>query len=730
MLKHILLASLLIGLQVQAEEFHVSMSGRDSNPGNLAAPFASLEQARNAARASRRKDPQSAITIWLHAGEYRRDKTLELGMQDSGSAAAPLVIAAAPNERVTLSGATSLPSASFQLLKDESVRARIIDPSARGKVRVVNLKALGITDYGEPSRHGYGEFQRLAKLPPVHLYANGQRQMLARWPNPQDDYSRLLSPLNKLRRGVVARSAIIDPGPGKEDADFDKRGGSFQVGFDRIHHWSQAEDIWLSGIFSKSWEWSYNRVAKLDPEKRQITLAYGEIDGLNNTWVGDYFFAENLLEELDLPGEWFLDRGRGLLYLLPPDDWDQVAPKIELATLGAPMFRLRGADHVIFRDLILEHGRDWAVIVEGGDGIRIEGSEIRHFSNGGIRMTGFRHGISASHLHALGGSAIVLSCGVKMRLSPGECYAEDNVIHDWGWYRKANTGAVNLDGVAQRVAHNHIHHAPQGAIHVGGNDHVIEYNDFHDLLLEFIDMGIVYGNSGKKPLERGHVVRRNYFHDFGQKHTGQFAVYPDNLVQGWTIEENLFARIGNDDIPHPGNHAIHINSADYITVRHNIFIDCPQPVVFSDYAAINVLPRFKPIWNQEIPPQTVANLPHIRRYPELARFWNEDHAKPAHTRYERNLVWNPNLTQKKNRQHRTEAPFLDGAQDQLGTLQRSGNWQMGGMLPALNPGFIDPTNGNYRIKPDSELDKHIPNFPGFDLSEVGPRNKRTGSPPK
>lgn len=714
---------ILITGNVNAAEFHVALFGNDGNPGHASAPFATLEKARNAARTLRARRPKEPITIWLHAGEYRINKVFELDSRDSGRAGAPLIIASSPNERVTISGATSLPATAFKHLTDERVRSRIINHDVRDKVLVADLKALGIFEYGELSRHGFGAYQRYAKTPPVHLYINGNRLTLARWPNPTEDYSQLLSFHNKARRGVVARSKIIDPGPTRDDISFNLRGGTFQVSFDRLNHWQQADDIWIQGIISESWQWSYNRIHNIDTSKRQITLAHGEIDGIKKSWVGDYFFIENLLEEIDQPGEWYLDRKKGLLYLLPPSNFSANAhPEIELVTLVTPMISLRNASHILFRDLLLEYGRDWAIIGEGGEGIRIEGTEIRHFSGGGVSLIGRHHGVAQSHLHTLGGMAISLNCGDKTTLTHGGCFALNNHIHDWGWYQKANTGAVNLDGVAQRVAHNHIHHSAQGAIYLSGNDHLIEYNDFHNLMLEFIDMGVVYGSAGQKPLERGHIIRRNYFHDIGQTFSGQHAVYPDNLVQGWTIEENIFARIGAVDIPYPGNHAININSANYITVRHNIFIDCPQPVVFNDHAARNILPRFKPVWEREITSQKLDSLPHSKRYPELTRFWQDNHAKPTHTRYERNLIWNPTQPLTQFTQRKKDAPFIEGAQDQIGTLQRFGNWQFDILLPTSDPGFIDPKNHNYEIKTDSELLRRIPGFPVFDHDLIGIQN--------
>lgn len=703
-----------------AAEFHISPGGRDDNPGSAVAPFATLERARDMARAARQSSPQESTTLWLHAGEYHRSKALELDAQDSGSANAPLFIAAAPGERVVLSGATHLPVSAFGPLTDAATQARIVDAAARSKVLVADLKALGVRDFGELSRHGFSPFQRLAKTPPVHLYVEGMRQTLARWPNPDEDFSAQLSPLNKPRRGVIALSRIIEAGPARDDADFTTRGGSFEIASDRLKYWKQAHDIWLDGIFGESWEWSYNRVASLDPGQRRITLAYGEVKGVMKSWVGDYFFAENLLEEIDRPGEWYLDRISGLLYLYPPAQWHNSA-RVELATLAEPIFRLNGARHVRFDGLTLEMGRDWALTVEGGEDVVIRRSQIRHFSQGGVRLKGLRHGVSHSELAQIGGSVLTLDCGDKRALASGGCFADDNHIHDWGWYHKVYTGAANLDGVGQRVAHNHIHHAPHGAVYLSGNDHRVEYNDFHHLLRDFVDMGIVYGAAGNRPLERGHLIRRNYFHDFGQAYVLQHAVYPDNLVQGWTIEENLFVGIGNANLPYPGNHAIRMNSPDYVTVRHNLFIDCAAPVVFSKHAATMVRPRFEAEWRRDMAPEKIAALPHLMRYPELAGFWQQDRSKPTRVSYQRNLVWNPSQPLRSPGSRPNDPPYVDGAKDELGTLQRADNWQASGLFSKGDPGFVDAAKGDYRLRADAELRRRIPDFPAFDLSAIGPR---------
>jgi len=102
------------------------------------------------------------------------------------------------------------------------------------------------------------------------------------------------------------------------DSDFLDRGGTFSYSFDRPDLWTQATDIWLDGVFTWSWEWSYNKVASINTVTKHITLRYGEVSGIDDQYSGNFFFAQNLLEEIDVPGEYFLDRATGVLYLLPP----------------------------------------------------------------------------------------------------------------------------------------------------------------------------------------------------------------------------------------------------------------------------------------------------------------------------------------------------------------------------------------------------------------------------
>ena len=46
---------------------------------------------------------------------------------------------------------------------------------------------------------------------------------------------------------------------------------------------------------------------------------------------------------------------------------------------------------------------------------------------------------------------------------------------------------IEIEGVGHTASYNEIYNAPHQGILVGGNDHLIDHNVFHDLLLESFD---------------------------------------------------------------------------------------------------------------------------------------------------------------------------------------------------------------------------------------------------
>ena len=380
-----------------------------------------------------------------------------MGPQDSGTAEQPALWQAAASEEVRLLGGRKLPPEAFRPVTDAGVLARL-DPAARGKVLQADLKALKIAlPQAFPVQfHGVS--------PAPELFFNGRRMTLARWPN----------------EGWATIAKIVDPGSRPRDGDSKNRPGVFEYSGERPTRWNVAAGVWLHGYWCYDWWDEVIQIKGIDPTKHRITLARPHVYGLQQgNFLPRRYRAINLLEELDQPGEYYIDREKGTFYFFPPARL--AGARIVLATLSSPVVAMKDASHVILRGFIVEDSQGDGMAIHGGAANRIEACAVRNVRQLGIRVEGGqRHRVEACDIYDTGTGGLLLAGGDRKTLTPARHEAINN--HIWRFSQNQLTGAyaVDFEGVGNRAAHNLIHDAPHQAIMVGGNDHVFEYNIIHD----------------------------------------------------------------------------------------------------------------------------------------------------------------------------------------------------------------------------------------------------------
>jgi hypothetical protein len=706
-------------------EFWVSPGGSDTSPGTREQPFQTVLRARDELRAKRK--PGEGGTIWIGKGEYPIQETIALTKEDSGSEKAPLVIRAVPDERVSLFGGVRLPRSAFAPVEDRAILARIIDEQAREKLVAVDLRRHGITDFGEHSLRGFtrGLPNKVGKIMPVELSVGGQRMRVARWPNPGVSYAQWLPPFQEKRPGVVGRplNAVLDAGPNAgvlntdnpPSPDYFDRGGTFRYEFDRPTLWKEADDVWLDGVLSFSWAWTYNKVARFDTEKKTITMRYGDPYGIMDTYSHNFFFFENLLEEIDQPGEYWIDRKNGILYYYPVAAFFEPEIEIIISQLKKPFFTVTDARHVTFRDFTMESSRGGAVIVRNGTAVRFEQMELRNIGGNGLSLQGSSLEVVRCHISQIGQDAIILDSGNARKLVPGNSLVEDCHINHWGYHQRVYRYAIRLsdNSCGNRIVRNVLHDSPHSAILLAGNDNVIEYNRMHDVVLEFTDMGAIYGNTGANPLSRGNIIRQNYFHDLGRvpyAH-GMPAVYPDWGTMGWTLEQNVFARIGLGDEKMLPSECILINSSPHIIMRNNVFVNCAIPIRYSSYTGRTGMTVLTSAWERNFPEAEMARFSlHLSRYPELKDFYREPRQFPTTSLWAQNLVVNtPSHPLYSEKNH----VMQDGAIDECKTLQITNN-----AVISSDPGFVDMASGDFQLHSNSVAFQLIPGFAAPDFAAM------------
>jgi hypothetical protein len=561
-----------------AVTFHVSPTGKDSADGSADKPFRTLEGARDAVRSLKKKYngtlPKGGVRIIIGGGTYPVQQTFNLTSEDSGTAEAPIIYQAKGSQRPIFLGGVQITN--WKPISDARLRDKL-DPSVRDKVLEADLKAVGITDWGDATS--------LRRRP--ELFANGQPQTLARWPN----------------EGFVKTGDILGKDTFKVWNRIEGcRDGKFRYLGDRPSRWLDEPDVRLYGYWFWDWYEQYQKVASINADDRSFTLSppYS-----NYGYRKDQrYYALNVFRELDCPGEWYLDRRSGMIYWLPPD---RPRDKTVLSVFNEPFITLNEVEHVTLLGLTLQEGRGDGIYIRDGADCLVAGCTIRRFGGDAIVVQGGRrHTIFGCTMITLGCGGALVAGGNRQTLAPGGHVVENCTVSNISRIKRTYTPAVRLDGCGNRITHNLFEKIPSSAMRIEGNDQLIELNVIRNVVQESDDQGglDMFGN----PLYRGVVIRWNRWSDIrGGTENGAAGVRLDDMISGVVVHGNIFERCGAVKFG-----GVQIHGGKENIIDGNLFLDCFAGISFSRWGSkrwLDSIQRFV---------QQASQLPYSSRYSELA----------------------------------------------------------------------------------------------------------------
>ncbi len=617
------LAAGMVSCACAEMKVHVAADAEGGGDGSWRRPYQTLTQARDAVRAARKDGALKsgeAVTVLVGPGVYRQDVTFELTAEDGGTAEAPVVYRAQKRGKARVHGGVSLEPSAFRPVTDASVLARL-EAAARGKVLVCDLSAKCPGAF-ETFKKSY---QGVPAAP--WLYVNRQPMTLARWPN-----------ADAPEAGWAGFTKAVDSGLPKADspdpAMRKARPGAFEFDDPRPARWNLDEGVWLLGYWTHDWSDEVIRVASYDREKKVIALAAPHTYGImGGTWgaAKRRFFALNALEELDVPGEWYLDRARKLLYFFPDGPLDDAA--IVLATLTRPLMKLDGAKHVRFMELAFEFSHADGLVLQNTEDVEIAGCVVANLAGGGISVSGKANTVRSCDIFNLGKNGISLNGGDRKALTPAKNLAVNNHVHHYGIFQRTYAPGIGANGCGQIVRNNCIHDAPHNAILYGGNEQLFERNEIYRVVMETGDAGAFY--TGRDWTSQGNVLRHNYIHDLGggdAKHVNTMGIYLDDCDCGDTLEGNVFYRAGR---------AMMIGGGRDNPVVNNLVIDCPiglhidsRGMTWKHWNNTN-----DPSWCLDAKARVFdyMNPPWSTRYPRLAAIMSDSPREPLYNPIRRNV---------------------------------------------------------------------------------------------
>lgn len=693
--------------EMNKKEFHVAVDGEDTNPGTREKPFATLHRARDAVRELKQDSGlTTAVTVMVRGGKYFLDSPLVLAEQDSGSREFPVIYTSHAGEEVVISGGVKLTG--WEKHQDSIFKAKL-----------------------PPGSWSVSKSRQLTY--------NGELQVRARWPN----FDANTNPV------IGAYLNIEDAAEPGSDTSFRFAQGALPRG------WKKPQLAEALVTVAGGWSTNVVPVESVDRENSIIRLQRRTWHSENDNFVryrhmpfrnrgeGDApFVMENILEELDTPGEWCLDTEDRVVYFWPPTplspESDVVLPRLDnlidiqgasyvslsgftftettsgdnyhrsgLDGYGA-MFPVKGWDYcgeaIHLKDAsycVIEDCRFYAL---GGNAVYLEGDNLKNQ-------------IGHNEFNYIGANGVAL-------LGTAEAHPISNKVVNNHFDRTGcilhYTAAV-FAGLSNGnwIAHNEIHDVPHHGVNLATNGHgrnLLEYNDIRRTCLVLHDTGAVnmwmdpyeIGDDGRvyvlnRTDRAGHILRYNYITDTVQ------GFYLDDWASNCLVYGNIFAHVWNGVTIHGGKNNL---------IENNIFYDSACMVYIANDLTHRPEESAKEMWGFCVGNRARNNVYHSGKgnlwwlYTDDKEFGLLDDKRIAES--EGNVYY---MTHENYQIGETwmERPMVVYTFDE---------WQKMGYdttSEIADPMLIDPEDENFNLHPDSPALKL--GFQPIDASRIGIQSK-------
>ncbi|RMD78024.1 MAG: right-handed parallel beta-helix repeat-containing protein, partial [Lentisphaerae bacterium] len=335
---------------------------------------------------------------------------------------------------------------------------------------------------------------------------------------------------------------------------------------ERMNRWAREPAPWVLAYWHHDWAELREPLAGIDAKERCLTRKnsikprYGINPKKARWWI------LNMLCELDMPGEFYIDPKARLLYFIPPEFGHQ---KEIVLSVAENIVQARGLARTCFEFLRLEHVGGTAVQLVNCENVVIRGCRISNVGEYGVRGTTCKAcRVLGCDVTNCGGGGISLNGGDRPSLTPAKNLVENCQVWHFQLRNRTYNPGISVSGVGNLIRHNLVYDTPHMAMAAGGNLNIVEYNEIFNAVYESGDAGAFY--NGRDWTQRGNIVRYNYFHHIsGGAGLGGMAFYMDDQHSGYHLINNLFWRCSR---------AVFLGGGCDHEVVRNIFLDCWRAV--------------------------------------------------------------------------------------------------------------------------------------------------------
>lgn len=730
--KRFILLCILTSLSAigNTKDIYVSKTGSNFNDGSKSSPLYDLNAARDLIRHYKQTGQylNEGFTVWISEGVYVQQESFVLSEFDSGSIDFPIEWKAIPGDDVRISGGIVLDPSKFSKVVNKTILSRL-SRLARNHVVQIDLSSYGIKDLGSESQYGHA-------LPvtesSVELVYNDSIMTLSRYPND----------------GYIKIGKVVDMGSQPRIRDYSNRGGVFHYTDSRHKKWVGEKDVWFQGTFRYGFADDNLPVEYIDTIKGIVKMASPHLYGIEGGAAYQQYYAKNILDELDMPGEYYLDRESLILYFWPPKQINKT-DKVYLSQLGDPIICLESVNNISISGLTIECGRGIGIYMENSCNNEIKGCVIRNVGTSGIfmgmgakqtvpyithedydgvpqsrkvgslqghlykytiwdRKSGSNNKILSCDVYNTGTGGIYLSGGDKKSLRRGNSVVDNCRIYNYNRRNKFCWAGINVDGCGNTIRHCEIFNSEWQGIYVHGNDHLFEYNEIHHVTLNSNDTSPWY--IGRDPSDCGNVIRYNYFHHCGNKDRMNMGIYCDDSSADVKVFGNVFYKMNTT------HGVLFSNSGWNLSFENNIVIEPLASTVYISshyytWGQSSILPTFSKdgLLNYRLLNQVnIHESPYSERYPFLYNYLDPiiDGKEWEGMRTRGNIAFNNVIVGGPR-----EFIYLDHAYSKCTSISNR--------YFEKDPGFVDYASENFLLRKDSEVYKLITDFKEIPFDRIG-----------
>lgn len=693
-------------LQSAEADFYVAVDGNDSwggrlpspNAGKTDGPFRTLARARDAIRYLKAAGPVNrSLTVRVRGGRYSLHESFVLRPDDSGTEEYPITYAGYPGEKALFSGGI------------------VINGWKQGSGPLWTVKV--------PQVKGETIYFR-------QLFVNGQRRIRARLP--KEGFYGTPEPAVPKSQSVPLDSNLNNP--------INLRGFRFKPGEIR-QDWTNLEDVEV--VILQFWTEARLFIENIDPATRTVLFTGSSFRPLS--WSKGYY-VDNVLEGLNKPGEWYLNRKSGVLSYWPMPGEELNKTEV-IVPVAEELVRFQGkvddgqfVEHIILRDFLFSHTA-WkvpekgyaypqaevastafpywsspsstpvqhpqssqrlpaALVLEGARNCKLENNEVTHLGAWGIELwRGCKQNwIVGNLISDVGAGAIKIGEPTyrenDIEVASHNVVTDNSVADGCATYLAAAAIWVGQSGFNE-IAHNEIRGAWQWAISLGwvwnympptrSHNNIVEYNHIHHLGHSVLGThGAIY-TLGLSP---GTCIRHNLIHDISG---GGSGIIHDNGSSAILVEYNLVYRTDSAGL------GLNFNALGNV-IQNNIFAlgKKAQTGRYGDAANVQPPPPNSNFLYRNIFYWKEGTLYYDKKWPnfDVIQDYNLYYDASGHP---------VKFLDYDFQEWKTKGPFLD----QHSVL--------------ADPLFVDAENGDFTLNPDSPAFKL--GFKQIDIRNVGPRHR-------